>query len=154
MRGLCLSKSAPGATVRLPYPLNAIQLLFACGQFGHLSALVRCLQGLLARPVWMDSQTGMCEWVSDSRESAWLANPCKLRIRITDVLCSQHVGSAYGRAIRTISRRLVNHCRIRANPLGLRIHANCESVSQCKTETHRAACAPCLAARVTQYPLL
>ena len=36
-------------------------------------------------------------------------------------------------AIRTISRRLGNHCRIRANPLGLRIHANCESASQSNT---------------------
>ena len=33
----------------------------------------------------------------------------------------------HGRAIRTISARLVNHCRTRVNPLGLRIHANCES---------------------------
>ena len=67
---------------------------------------------------------------SDTRESAWLANPCELRIRITDVLCPHHVASAHGTAIRTISRRLVNHCRIRANPLGLRIHATCESPSQ------------------------
>ena len=29
---------------------------------------------------------GMCEWVSDSRDSAWLANPCELRIRITGLL--------------------------------------------------------------------
>ena len=28
-----------------------------------------------------DSQMGMCEWVSDSRESVWLANPCELQIR-------------------------------------------------------------------------
>ena len=71
-----------------------------------------------------------CESLSDSRESAWLANPCELRIRITDVLCPHHVGSVYGVATRTTSRRLVNHSRIRANPLGLRIHANCESASQ------------------------
>ena len=31
----------------------------------------------------MDSLMGICEWVSDSRESAWLANPCELGIRIT-----------------------------------------------------------------------
>ena len=68
----------------------------------------------------MDSLVGMCEWVSDSRDSAWLANPCELQIRITDVLCPHHVGSAYGRAIRTISRTLVNHCRTRANPCELR----------------------------------
>ena len=30
---------------------------------------------------------------------------------------------------RTISRRLAIHCRIRANPFHLRIHANCESAS-------------------------
>ena len=36
----------------------------------------------------------------------------------------------YGRASRTISRRLVNHCRIGVNSLGVRIHANCESASQ------------------------
>ena len=29
---------------------------------------------------------GMCDWVSDSRESAWLANPCELRVRITGLL--------------------------------------------------------------------
>ena len=113
----------------------------------------------------MDSLMGMCEWESDSRESAWLANPCELRIRITDVLancesasqmfariasphhrcpcefrvrvtdvlCLHYVGSAYGRAIRTISRRLENHRRVRANPLGLRIHANCISASQINT---------------------
>ena len=34
------------------------------------------------------------------------------------------VGSAYGRAIRTLLRRLMNHCRICANPLGLRITRN------------------------------
>ena len=64
-------------------------------------------------------------------ESTRIANPlhrCRLPI-----LCPHHVGSAYGRAIRTISRRLGNHCRIRANPLGLRIHANCESASQIQT---------------------
>ena len=44
--------------------------------------------------------------------------------------CVEHHRRGYGRAIRTISRRLVNHCRIRANPLGLRIRANCESASQ------------------------
>ena len=83
---------------------------------------------------------GMCEWVSDSRESresAWLANPCELRIRITGLLysCTRTVPTrqrlrAYGRAIRTISRRLGNHCRIRANPFRMGIHANCESASQ------------------------
>ena len=73
----------------------------------------------------------MCEWVSDSHESARLANPCELRIRFTDVLCPHHVGSAYGMALRTISRRLVSHCRIRTSPLGLRIHAKGESASQC-----------------------
>ena len=72
----------------------------------------------------MDSLKGMCEWVSDSRDSAWLANPCELRIDLTDVLCTHHVGSAHGLAIRTISRRLVNHRRTRANSLGLRIHTN------------------------------
>ena len=30
--------------------------------------------------------------MSDSRESAWLANPGELRIRLTDVLCPHHVG--------------------------------------------------------------
>ena len=35
-----------------------------------------------------------------------------------------------GGSIRTISRMLVNQCRSRAIPLGLRIHANCESASQ------------------------
>ena len=83
-----------------------------------------------SKPVLMDSLMGMCERVSDSRESAWLAHPCELRIRITDVLCPHHVGSAYGRVIRTTSRRLVNHCQICANPPGLRIHASCESASQ------------------------
>ena len=73
----------------------------------------------------MNSPLDICEWVLVSSESAWLANPSELRIRITDVR-----GSAYGRAIRPISRSLVNHCRIRANPLGLRIRANCESASQ------------------------
>ena len=70
-------------------------------------------------------------WVPSQRVF-WiiLANPCKLRIRRTHALCPHQVGSAYGRAIRTISTRLVNHGRIRANPLGLRIHANCESASQ------------------------
>ena len=81
-------------------------------------------------PVLMDSLMGMCEWVSDSRKSALLANPCKLRIRMTDVLCPHHVGSAYGMAIHTISSRLENHCRMRTNPLGLRMHANCECASQ------------------------
>ena len=36
----------------------------------------------------MDALMGMCEWVSESRESAWLANPCELRIRITGLLYS------------------------------------------------------------------
>ena len=83
-----------------------------------------CVDGLLM---------GMCEWVSDSRESAWLANPCKTRFRITDVHCPDHVGSAYGRATRIISRRHVNHCRIRANPLGLRIPVNWVSASRANT---------------------
>ena len=81
----------------------------------------------------MDSLIGISEWVSDSCESAWLVIPRELRIRITDVLSPHHVGSAYVKAIRTTSRRLANHCRIRANPLGLRIHANCESASQIKS---------------------
>jgi len=42
--------------------------------------------------------SGMCEWVLDSRASAWPANPCELRIRITDVPCPHHVGRAYGGA--------------------------------------------------------
>ena len=46
------------------------------------------------------------------------------------LLCARHVGSAYGRAFRTRSRRLANHCRIRANPFRLRVHASCESPSQ------------------------
>ena len=82
------------------------------------------------KPVLTDLLMGRCEWVSGSRESARLANACELRVRITDVLYPHLVGSACGMAIRRISRRLVNHCRIRANPLGLRIHANRESASQ------------------------
>ena len=81
--------------------------------------LPKLLQHFL--PVLVDSLMGICEWVSDSREFVWLANPCELRTRIAYLLCPHHVGSAYGKAIRTISRRLVKHCRIRANPLGLRI---------------------------------
>ena len=76
--------------------------------FPHLFQLVIVFHSI---PALMDSLMGMCEWVSDSRESAWLANPCELRIRITGVLCPHHVGSAYGMAIRTISKRLENHCR-------------------------------------------
>ena len=94
----------------------------------HIKCIAICME-CISYAVLMDSLMGMCEWVSDSRESAWFANPRELRIRITDVLCPQRVGSAYGRAIHTISRRLVNRCRIRANPLGLRIHANCNSTS-------------------------
>ena len=58
-----------------------------------------------SKPVFMDSLMGMCERVSDSRESAWLANSYELQIRITNVLFPHQVGSAYGRAIRTISNQ-------------------------------------------------
>ena len=88
---------------------------------------IRALGSDLRMSVLMDSLMGMCEWVSDARESAWLAKPCELRIRITDVLCPHHVGSACGRAIRTISRRLVKSLSDSrasawlANPCELRI---------------------------------
>ena len=65
---------------------------------------------------------GMCEWVSDHHRCT-VPTPRMKRLW-------------YGRAIRSISKRLVNHCRIRANPLGLRIHANCESASRVVTLYH------------------
>ena len=42
----------------------------------------RLLALRLIRSVLMDSLMGMRKWVSDSRESAWLVNPCELPITI------------------------------------------------------------------------
>ena len=69
---------------------------------------------------------GRCEWVSDLRGSAWLANPCEMRNRIIDVRRLHHVGSAYGIAIRTIKKACGSLSDSResvsfANPRELRI---------------------------------
>ena len=76
--------------------LESFNTFFSMGEILELGELC---------PVLMDSLMGMYEWVSDSRESAWLANPCELRIRMIDVLCPHLLGSAYGMAIRTISKK-------------------------------------------------
>ena len=82
-------------------------------------------------PVLMDSLMGMCEWVSDSRESAWLANPSELRIRVTGLPYSWIVHTRTKRLYgRTISHNIKKACELLselresvsfANPCELRI---------------------------------
>ena len=51
-------------------------------------------------------------------------------------IANQFAGEAvYSRAICTISRSIANPGRIRANPFSLRIVANCESTTQCDSNT-------------------
>ena len=62
--------------------------------------------------------------VGFARKPTWLANPCELRIRITDVLCPHHVGGDYGEAIRTI----VYQEGLRITVGFVRIRLACESM--------------------------